>query len=101
MTELSVVAKRLKEARLRAGVSQKQLGIRSGMDAFSASARVNQYERGKHMPDLQTLARLASVLEVPLPFFYCEDPDLAALVLQFASLSRGHRKRLVSLANEL
>ena len=101
MAELSVVAKRLKEARLRAGMSQKQLGIRSGMDAFSASARVNQYERGKHMPDLQTLARLAVVLEVPLPFFYCDDPELAALVLHFTSLSRGQRKRLMSLASDL
>ncbi len=73
MGEVSIVAKRLKDARLRAGMSQKQLGIQAGIDEFSAGARINQYERGKHMPDLQTLARLAAVLKTPLPNFYCHD----------------------------
>ena len=42
---------RLKEARLKLGISQKDLGIRSGMEEFSSSARINQYERHKHIPD--------------------------------------------------
>lgn len=45
----SPVAKRLKEARLAARLSQKSLGIAAGMDEFSASARMNQYETGKHI----------------------------------------------------
>ncbi|MCO3639760.1 XRE family transcriptional regulator, partial [Pseudomonas aeruginosa] len=32
---------RLKAARIRAGYSQKQLGMLVGMDEFSASARMN------------------------------------------------------------
>ena len=51
MEERSVVARRLKEARVRAGLSQKQLGIKAGIEEFSASPRINQYERGKHTPD--------------------------------------------------
>jgi hypothetical protein len=50
MGGISVAVKRLKEARLRVVIAQKQLGIKAGTDDFSASARITQYERGKHMP---------------------------------------------------
>jgi transcriptional regulator with XRE-family HTH domain len=100
MGGISIVAKRLKEARLRAGVSQKQLGIKAGIDEFSASARINQYERGKHMPDLQTLTRLAAVMHVPAPYFYCEDPELAELILKFSALGRAQKRRLLGSMHE-
>jgi transcriptional regulator with XRE-family HTH domain len=101
MGGISIVAKRLKEARLRAGVSQKQLGIKAGIDEFTASARINQYERGKHMPDLQTLTRLADVLHVPVPYFYCLDTELADVIVKFAALSKAQRRRLLGLIGEL
>jgi transcriptional regulator with XRE-family HTH domain len=41
-------------------------GIQAGIDQFSASARMNQYEKGKHSPDLTTVARLCKVLNVPV-----------------------------------
>jgi transcriptional regulator with XRE-family HTH domain len=86
----SVVAKRLKEARRRAGLSQKQLGMRAGIDEFSASPRMNQYERGKHTPDYGTVERLAKVLKVPTPFFYAREDELADLILRFG---RHQRRR--------
>lgn len=95
MTDRSVVAKRLKEARLRSGLSQKQLGIRAGIDEFTASPRINQYERGKHMPDLSTLARLAAVLKVPLPYFFCQDSDLVELVVNFSALGKSARRTML------
>ncbi len=101
MGRVSIVAERLKEARLQVGISQKQLGIQAGIDDFSASARINQYERGKHMPDLQTLTRLAAVLRVPVPYFYCEDADLAAVIVKFSTLAKAQRKRLLGLIGEL
>jgi transcriptional regulator with XRE-family HTH domain len=97
MSEVSVVAKRLKEARIHAGISQKQLGIQADIDAFSASARINQYERGKHEPDLRTLTRLASVLDVPVPYFYCEDSELAQVIVEFAKLKKAQRKSVLAL----
>jgi transcriptional regulator with XRE-family HTH domain len=93
MSELSVVARRLKEARMRAGLSQGQLGVKAGMDKFSASARISQYEHGKHMPDIQTLARLASVLRTPVPYFYCEDPELAEMIEKFSATSKAQRRK--------
>ena len=101
MGGVSIVAKRLKEARLNAGISQKQLGIRAGIDDFSASPRINQYERGKHMPDLQTLTRLAAVMQVPVPYFYCQDAELADVIVKFSALGKAQRKRLLSLLGEL
>jgi len=101
MGGISIVAKRLKEARLHAGISQKQLGMKAGIDEFSSSARINQYERGKHMPDLQTLARLADVLRVPVPYFYCQDTELADVIVKFAALSKAQRRRLLGLIGEL
>lgn len=76
----STFAKRLREARDAIGISQKQLGIQAGIDQFVASARINQYERGKHIPDLLTAQRLASQLRVPVSYLYEPNDDLAALI---------------------
>ena len=75
--------KRLKEARLAKGLSQKKLGILAGMDQFAASPRMNQYEKGVHSPDFQTVRALAKVLEAPTAFFYCEEDELAGLILAY------------------
>jgi transcriptional regulator with XRE-family HTH domain len=98
---VSIVAERLKQARQRAGISQKQLGIQAGIDDFSASARINQYERGKHTPDLLTLSRLAAVMQVPVPYFYCQDAELAAVILRFSALEQAQRRRLLGLLDQL
>jgi len=79
----NTVAKRLREARKKKGLSQERLGVLAGIDEFSASARINQYERGKHVPDINTLARLAAALETPAPYFYATDDALAEYILKF------------------
>ena len=95
MGHVSVVAKRLRQARLRSGISQRQLGIRAGIDPFAASARINQYERGKHVPDVWTAARLARVLAVPAPFLYAQDHALAAWILAFDEVSASLRRSIL------
>ena len=79
---------------MQAGLSQGELGVKAGMDKFSASARISQYEHGKHMPDLQTLTRLANILKIPVPYFYCEDPDLAFVIVRFSELSKAQQRKL-------
>ena len=91
----NVVAKRLRQARLRQGISQRQLGIRVGMDPSSASARINHYERGRHVPDLATAARLAGVLNVPPPYLYAQNDALAAWILVFARISPTLRRSIL------
>ena len=89
-----VVAKRLKEARLAKGLSQKKLGIAAGIDEFTASPRMNQYERGVHIPDYSTLERLAQVLEVPVPYFYAADDELADWIKCFPRLGKAEREKI-------
>ncbi|MGU7811629.1 helix-turn-helix transcriptional regulator [Burkholderia sp. AW49-1] len=97
----SIFPKRLKQARLRARLTQEQLGIAAGIDEFSASARVNQYEQGKHTPKLQMGQRLAGALNVPTSFLYEEDDLLASLLATAARLPREKRKSLLKSAEAL
>jgi transcriptional regulator with XRE-family HTH domain len=79
-------------------MSQKALGIAAGLDAFVASPRINQYERGKHTPSFQTLSLLAKVLGVPVAYFYADEDALARVLSVWPSLKRSDRDELVSLA---
>lgn len=82
------------------GLSQRNLGIEAGIDPFVASTRVNRYETGVHQPDLQTLARLAEVLDLPVAYFYAEDDRLATLVVQFHRGDKGTKARIAALLRE-
>ena len=92
---MSIVGDRLREARERAGISQKQLGISAGIDPNVASARINQYEKGKHLPHLATAKQLAKVLCVPTPYLYADDDDLAAWILAYVRVSPATRKSII------
>ena len=94
MSDASPLCKRIKQARILNGLSQKQLGIYAGIDEFSASARMNQYETGKHVPDFLTLKRIAMVLGYPVAYFYAEDEDLALMIKYFSKLSNHRRDKL-------
>ena len=84
--------RRLKAARLSVdGLSQKGLGVMAGMDAFVASARINQYEQGVHTPNYQTVSLLAKALNVPTAYFYAEQEDLAEVILGYSVLSKRKR----------
>ena len=99
--EKAVWAKRLKEARLAAGVSQKQLGIRAGLDPFVASSRINRYEQGVHRADYGIAQRIARELSIPTAFLYCDDDNIAQLLLILGRLSESDRERLGALAQTL
>lgn len=91
----------MKAARERLGISQAELGMRAGIDEFCASARINQYERGKHAPDFLTARNLAKALGVPTAYFYTEDDSLAELVVLFGKLRTSERKSLLASARSL
>jgi len=92
----NIIGKRLAEARTKVGLSQKQLGISAGIDQFSASPRINQYERGKHTPDLKTVERLCKVLKIPAPYLYTQDNLLAEAILLFNDLNLKDKKKLLN-----
>lgn len=92
----SPLCKRLKEARLLANYSQKKLGIDAGMDQFSASARMNHYEMGRHTPDYSTLKRIATVLKLPVAYFYAEYDELAELIKSFNKLKKDEQTLILN-----
>ena len=93
MSAISPLPERLREARAAKGISQKNLGIALGMDPNTASARMNQYERGKHTPDYQTLKRMADELGVPVAYFFYEDELSGKLVCLLEKLSQENQVR--------
>lgn len=82
---------RLKEARLRAGLSQQKLGVLAGIDEATASARMNQYERGVHTPDFALACKLAEELNVPVSYFYTPEDDLAEIILNYRSVKKSRK----------
>lgn len=98
---MSVLARRLKEARLRKELSQERLGVLAGIDEASASARMNQYERGKHSPDWLTVERLAAVLGVPVAYFYVVEDDMAEMLLRFNGLTAPERQSVLKFLDGL
>ena len=91
----SPICKRLREARLAAGLSQKKLGIAAGMDEVSASSRMNHYEIGRHQPDYETLKRIAKILKLSVAYFYAEADDLAELIIEFDRSTKVIRKAFI------
>jgi len=73
----------------------------AGIDATSASARMNQYERGKHTPDFALMQRLGRLLGVPASWFYTDDEDLARLQEIHQKLPSAARKLLLEIAEQL
>nr|WP_315251300.1 helix-turn-helix transcriptional regulator [uncultured Duganella sp.] len=98
---MSIVGKRLKEARIRVGLSQEQLGVQAGIDEASASARMNRYERGTRSPTIELIGRIAQVLGLPVAYFYSEDDSEATLLVAFHALSEDGKKTLLSKAQLL
>ncbi|HDS3244526.1 TPA: helix-turn-helix transcriptional regulator [Klebsiella aerogenes] len=90
-----IFCKRLKEARLAAGLSQKKLGIAAGIDEFVASTRINRYEKGVHEADVHTAQKLAQTLNVPLAYFYVENDQLATIVMNFDKLSEKDIENII------
>ncbi|KID03946.1 DNA-binding protein [Hafnia alvei] len=90
-----MIVKRLKEARLRAGISQEKLGVLAGIDEASASARMNQYERGRHTPDFEMMCKLAIILNVPENYFYTINDTTAEMVLKFSKLSTADKNKII------
>jgi transcriptional regulator with XRE-family HTH domain len=88
----TVVGRRMRARREALGWSQEQVGVLIGLDESSSRARISRYELGVHEPPVATAHLIADALKVPLPFLYCEDDDVAALLLALFEASRSVRR---------
>ncbi|MCL6747013.1 helix-turn-helix transcriptional regulator [Kosakonia sp. R1.Fl] len=96
-----VFIRRLKEARQRLGISQAAVGIAADVNPDGASTRFNRYEKGVYEPDMETAARIANVLKVPLPWLFAADENLAELILNFAALPTESQHQLLEASRQM
>ena len=97
----SILSQRLKAARLAKGLTQEQLGVLAGIDEFSASARMNRYEKGIHEPNYGMMQHIANALGLPVAYFYCDQDQVAELLDTVASLSPEALKQVIEYAKQL
>lgn len=100
MEQKSPISRRLKKARSEANLSQKQLGIAIGIDQFVASARMNQYETGKHVPNYTVIVKIADFLKIPESFFYTIEDDLAEIIRTYGRLNKKEQRQLLNFARQ-
>lgn len=88
----SCFGRRLREARLCAGVPQDKLGVAIGLDEGSASARISRYETGVHAPPFGVATKIAKTLGLPMAYFYSDDDELAAVIAAWGRLSKSQQQ---------
>lgn len=91
----SPLPQRLKSARKLAKLTQEQLSTELGFDRSHGTARISQYETGKHAPDFAMAKKMADAIGVPVAYLYCDDEKLAALLLAASRLSKEELDELV------
>lgn len=92
--EKSLFGRRLREARLRAGLAQDKLGVMIGLDEGSSSARMSRYENGVHEPAFVWVEKMADALEIPAAYFYCDDDRLAEIMRIYSSAKEKTRQAI-------
>jgi len=71
--------------------------VQAGIDEDNASAKMNQYEQGVHIPKFPRLRDLVNALHVPTAYFYAESDELAGLLYTYEKLSKKNRQVLAKL----
>ena len=59
------------------------------------SARISQYENGRHLPRYQIAVRLAHALDVPVAYLYTPDDVTAELLLLWCDVSPPLREQVL------
>jgi len=88
----NLFGRRLRDARLRAGITQDRLGVMIGLDEGCSSARMSRYESGIHEPSFSIAEQIAKVLGLSACYFYCSDDHLAEIILNYSKLSKKERE---------
>ena len=91
----NVVGRRMRARREELGGSQEKVGVLIGIDESSSRARISRYELGTHEPPVKTARLIADALNVPLAYLYCEDEDIATLLLKLRQLPEALRGQVV------
>ena len=78
----AILGKRMQALRNGRGWSQeKVVGVAIGLEESASRVRISRYERGVHEPRVGSTRLIARAFGVPLACLYCEDDEIAALLL--------------------
>jgi transcriptional regulator with XRE-family HTH domain len=92
----NLIGKRIRSRREDLGWSQEKLGVLIGIDESSSRARISRYELGTHEPAVATARNIAKALGVPLAYLYCEENDVAGLLLVLGKTPTKKRSAVIS-----
>jgi transcriptional regulator with XRE-family HTH domain len=95
LSSTSVVGRRMRALREDLGYSQEKVGVAIGIDESSSRARISRYELGVHEPPVPTARLIANAMGAPLSYLYCEDDNIAELLLELNRLGAKERDRRV------
>lgn len=92
----NIVGRRMRARREALQWSQEKIGVLIGIDESSSRARISRYELGTHEPPVKTARLISAALGVPLAYLYCEDDEVAELLLALRMLSPSTRHRTIA-----
>ena len=97
----SVMAARLREARQLRGLSQREVGVRMGLDKDTASARISRYESESMAISLDSLFVLAGALDVPPAYLLASTSAMADAILSLGAMSESQQGQLAAAVTAL
>jgi transcriptional regulator with XRE-family HTH domain len=92
----NLIGRRIRARREALGWSQEKVGVMIGIDESSSRARISRYELGNHEPAVATAKNIAKALGVPLAYLYCEENDVAELLLALGKVPAKQRGPLIA-----
>ncbi|WP_210472278.1 helix-turn-helix transcriptional regulator [Vibrio crassostreae] len=98
---MSISAKRIKEARMRLGLTQSALGKLLGLNESAASSRINHYEKARHCPPFEFMEKLSRESNTPISCFYESDDTLVEIIQIVHNLPHSKKELILSVLLEL
>lgn len=93
---MEIFAKRLREERDRAGISQRDLGLCLTDDSLTAVNTIHRYEKQQRFPrDFRVVKKLADRLNIPVPLLFTEDESLAAMLKIWGQLKTQEQSQTI------
>ncbi|MGN7613967.1 helix-turn-helix domain-containing protein [Magnetococcales bacterium HHB-1] len=93
---MEIFAKRLREERERAGLSQRDLGLCLTDDSLTAVNTIHRYEKQIRFPrDFRVVEKLAGRLDIPVPLFFTADDSLAEMLRIWGGLETPEQTQAI------
>lgn len=70
-------------------------------DSNTTAPRISRYERGMHKPDLETIEKLAELLDLPAAYFLAASDVVAEAVLVLSQLNPKRQKEALQFLRKL